>query len=367
MNEASPRNKSHKKKLDFIENKKIDYHSLEDILSVSKKNNHWANFGPVAGLVEAHIHEMLNLPDHRQVVMCKSGTSALHTLVNLYEIKSNKKLKWVISAFGFVASKIGPLHDAKVIDCDENGLLDIKILSQLPSDSWDAVLFTNTFAICQDLSPLVKLCQKLGKLIIIDNAVGLNSLWRNTNPVNEAISFHQTKPWGMGEGGCLIIDKKDEELTRSLICFGLNETIDHRQYYSNEKIAEINAAIILQRLKNWSQWSDLYIMQFQRIVLLGKEMGLNSMVDSASEVIHSNIPFLTPYHIKKTELSNQRFVIQKYYRPLEKGNEVATNIYSHIINIPCHSELVKLSDEAILEGMKQVLDRAQLLNNNNKV
>lgn len=55
--------------------------------------------------------------------MCCSATSALHTLVNYYQLSSKNEIKWTVSAFGFACTTQGPLKNAKIIDCDKTDSL----------------------------------------------------------------------------------------------------------------------------------------------------------------------------------------------------------------------------------------------------
>ena len=66
------------------------------------------------------------------------------------------------------------------------------------------------------------------------------------------ISLHHTKPFGFGEGGAIIVDKKYENIIRGLICFGMNlsSELHYVREGNNSKISEISAVYILQYLQN---------------------------------------------------------------------------------------------------------------------
>jgi hypothetical protein len=92
----------------FIEQKFPDFEHLAATLRLSADSGSWANFGPVSSLLEFTLEQHLNLPTSRAVVMCSSGTAALLSLVALKEHRAQRRLRWVVSAFGFRASCLGP-------------------------------------------------------------------------------------------------------------------------------------------------------------------------------------------------------------------------------------------------------------------
>ncbi|MBW8190816.1 DegT/DnrJ/EryC1/StrS family aminotransferase [Neiella marina] len=330
----------------FIENKPIDYAVIANLLEGSRQRNHWANYGPASLRLEYFLEQKLHLPATKSVVMCKSGTAALHTLVNLEEIKAGRKLNWVISSFGFIASNVGCLNNATIVDCDKTGMLSLKALSALPVDSWDGLVVTNTFGLCSDISDYEALCHKLNKKLVIDNAVGLFSDWRHASSPNEAISFHQTKPWGIGEGGCMIADSADVDLIRDMISFGRGRAASNRQYYSNEKLADVNAAAIMAWMQQMFEWYPAYMEQAERIVRIAVDSSLEPLQPLGTGKIYGNIPLLAKQEIPLEKLNNESVVLMKYYFPL-KNTPTASSIYRRIFNMPCHQHMAALSNSEI--------------------
>ena len=344
-------------KIDFIENKAIDYALLEKSLENSKRANHWANFGPATSQLSSLIHHICRLDQHRSVVMTKSGTEAIHLAVRLEEYIEERPLKWVVSAFGFISSYIGPLTNAQVVDCDHQGMLSIAALEALDDDSWDGLLITNIFGLCQDVHSLAEFCAQRNKKIILDNAAGLFSDIRLQLPhATEAISFHQTKPWGKAEGGCLILDNKYESLANSLINFGIDPTARSRHLASNGKLSDFNSALINQRLATISNWAPLYSEQANRIEKLAKYVGFNTLLPIAKNAVVAHIPLLHPDRkIPKDRLENNTVALQRYYNPLNASSKNANDIFGRIINFPCHPGLATANDEVIVDLLRRLI------------
>jgi len=343
----------------YIENKEIDYQLLEEILSLSKYHNHWANFGPVSELLESTIGNLIKINQDKSVILCKSATQALHTLINMYEIKAERPLRWVISSFGFISTAIGTLSNAHIIDCDTKGILNIEQLKLLDIKTWDAVLITNTFGLCNDIKKFIKYCYDNNKILLIDNAMALLTETRkNKQAPCEVISFHQTKPWGIGEGGCAIVNSEDIDLFRSLLNFGIGHTGKNNQHYINGKLSDFDSALILQRLAHIQYWKNLYKLQEKRVHHIAIKCGLSPLSSCPENIIMGNLPFLLDHEISIDNLKNPWIVMHKYYKPLSKNTPNANNIYNRIINIPCHPQISKVSEKKIESAIQYIKDNS---------
>ncbi len=343
----------------FIENKLIDFPLLEKILSISRQQNHWANFGPVSRILEHYLCGALNVQDDKEIIVCKSATDALFVACNIKAIKKRKTIRWVVSAFGFFSTHIGPLAQSQVIDCNAKGLLSIEELASLPADSWDGLIVTNVFGLFDDLSDYIGLCLKSGKEIVIDNALGFYFSGRNEGAMaDEVISFHQTKPWGIGEGGCLVVNKEDADLARSLINFGVGSDLDVRPYSCNSKLSDFHSALILQRLLNTYQWMPRYLEQTNRIISITADLGLALLSDIPNDKMLGHVPVICPrsISIKAAKEKIKHIQFGKYYKPLTEEMRQATALFDHILNIPCHSGIDVLSDRQIVESIRLIIE-----------
>ena len=335
----------------FIEQKYPGFLQIAEILRLSADSGYWTNFGPVSSLLESAVEHHLNLPPSRAAVMCASGTAALLALVALKEHGIGRGLRWVVSAYGFRSTCLGPLAGATVLDCDDKGLLDLETLAGLDPDTWDGAVLTNVFGLRPELHDYVSLCRKLGKELIVDSAGLLLGFSRENErgSVDEILSFHQTKPWGMGEGGCAIIAREHAPKLREFINCG--EGLDQASLAlaANSKISDFSCALILQRLLRAPEWSRGYREQAQRLLEIACQAGLRPLAPmDLSVMTPPHLPMLARLPIAEAGLANDKFVIRKYYKPLMNHmGKNARAIYEHIVNIPCHPDMAALRDEEI--------------------
>jgi dTDP-4-amino-4,6-dideoxygalactose transaminase len=329
----------------FVEEKFPDWRFVEDILQLSAHASRWTNFGPVQARLADVVAKILDLGAGRVVVTASSATSALHALTGIYAQNAGRPLTWAISAYGFFSTAIGPLaNKVRVIDCDRKGLIDVSALSALPADSWDGLLVTDIFGSQPDFSALASLCAAAGKPMIIDSAVSFPARRLPSLHASEVVSFHHTKPWGFGEGGCAIVDASQADLVRSFLNFGVGADRALRSFAGNGKMSDVAAALILQRVEAMPLWADGYRRQRQRITSLARAEGLNLLVDPAADVVAPHVPILAPRPIALSELSGLPFAVAKYYRPLGDGCPVAADLYSRMVNVPCHPGLAAVDD-----------------------
>jgi dTDP-4-amino-4,6-dideoxygalactose transaminase len=340
--------------ISFIENKSIDVSLLREILRTSRNQNHWANFGPAVELLEEAIHRALELPSNRRVVSCKSATDALMALVGMHEHNAGRKLRWVVSAFGFFSTRLGPLAQAKVLDCDHNGVISLTDLKNLDPGKWDGVVVTNPFSLAENTSTIIEFAQSMGKKVIVDNAAAMFSRERHHSGYpDEIISFHQTKPWGMGEGGCAIVNDETAATIRSLTNFGVGLSDSAARYAQNSKMSDFDAALILQRLVNLPNWQSLYRLQKRRIMSVASPLGLELLKPAPPEFLSAHVPLLSSRTVDKDELVNPYLTLRKYYKPLATGFQNAQRTYDRIVCVPCHPGVANCSTK----DLGQLLER----------
>ena len=324
--------------ISFVENKPVNWDFIENTLNRSVLSNHWTNFGPVSILLEERLADILNInQDKSAVVACASGTLALFALVEMHNHLAGKELRWVVSSFNFHCAKQGPLKKAKVIDCDQKGMINLDLIGD---DEYDAILITNPFGVVDS----VKKYKKKGKIVICDSCSAFDAL--PDHDVNEVISLHHTKPWGFGEGGCAVIEKKYYELFRAIINFGKWKTQSIKNTAFNGKMSDPAASFILQRLATVDQMRRDYIEQYERVVRIGVKFGKTPLITRKIKHIPHCVPLLSNC---PPSLDNAYIKLHRYYQPIDDSS-VANDIYNRIICFPCHPELRVLSD-SILESV----------------
>lgn len=342
-------------RVDFVERKAPDLSRLAALLEPSRATNRWANRGPASRGLEEAVATLVGVGADRAVVACSSGTAALFAVVGARHYLAGRPLRWVVSAFGFHSTRLGPLADARVLDCDPDGLLDLRALADLPSESWDGVVVTNPFGLRPDWEPFVRLCERRGKIVVYDNAHALLGCDRGLpGAPDEIVSFHHTKPWGAGEGGCAIVSRELEPIVRALIRFGAGLGEGARPLGFNGKISDVSSALILERLERLPAWHPLYHLQERRIIVLGAEAGLRPLAP-LSWPPRSSAVLLAESPIPRRAILDRAIGLEKYYLPLSNRAPNARRLYEHVLNVPCHPGMAALPGDEIVAILRDVL------------
>jgi len=339
----------------FVEDKRIDWQRVEEILELSRRANHWTNFGPVSQALERVLEHALRLPPERAVVACASASAGLTALAGLHAVKLGRPLRWLVSAYTFAVQRTGAFADALVVDCNDAGLIDLTAVKRLRKDAWDGMVLTNVFGTLADTERFEKFCRKRGKSLIIDSAAALLGRDRKAPGLPaEAISFHHTKPWGVGEGGCVIVDRADADLVRSALNFGFKGPDLLRKFSGNGKISEFACALILDRLERLPSWSHFYCGQRLRILRSCRGAGLELLCGLPDDAIAGSVPMLARRPISASDLADRPFDMGKYYPPLDRRSHNAQRIFTHIVNVPCHAGMAAMSSDIIQSTLQDL-------------
>jgi dTDP-4-amino-4,6-dideoxygalactose transaminase len=332
--------------LSFIESKNINWNNVQNILKSSEEQNQWSNFGPVSILLEEKIKEITKTK--HSVVVCANGTVALHALIELHSYLNQRQLTWTTSSFGFPCTTMGPLKNAQVIDSDSDGMLDLALVP-----SCDGIIVTNSFGTAGSLKVYQDYCREHNKILIVDSATAL----LDDHLPNTMISFHHTKPWGFGEGGCAIVAKEHEAFFRSLLNFGLVDYAPVGNHATNGKMSDISAAFILDRLSRLDLFQAEYVDQYERIKRIAADYGF-SPFGKVKSALPTNAALISDKPVR--EISNPYVYLKKYYKPLA-DTPIASSIYERILNFPCHSDVASLSD-AFVRDCFQIIAKHQVKN-----
>ena len=161
----------------------------------------------------------------------------------------------------------------------------------------------------------------------------------------EVFSFHQTKPWGLGEGGALVFPARLREYVKAMINFGIDLSREVQVYAGNGKISEVACAMIATRLETRAGWSKPYRENASRIMAIGQTVGL---VPIAKTIPYNStpghVPFLSSKALSFEDLENDLVVLQKYYRPLDPECLKAADRYARTFSVPCHERVGYLKD-----------------------
>ena len=296
---------------------------------------------------------MLDLPENLAVVAASSGTAAQFALTGVFAAHAGRPQRWLASAFGFASTRVGPLADTvRLIDCDENGLIDLGAAADVPLEQWDGLLVTNVFGRCPDLDTFVAFCEQRGKSILIDNAQALIGLDRTSKASPcEFISFHHTKPWGFGEGGCAILPREDVDLCRQLLNFGYGAPDHVSAFAANGKISDVAAAAILSRLETFVTLAPRYQEQWQRLADIAENSGFRVFSQLPENGILGFVPLQAPHSIEIAATQRSRVPLAKYYPPLANLPR-AKQIYEHMVCLAAHPGMAGFTDDDISNGLR---------------
>ncbi len=332
----------------FIEKKNPDFANISRLLARSATENRWTNFGPVWQALKEEIEALLELPAGRCAVPCASGTHALMAAAALWE--QNGPVRWLVPDFGFRATTVGPFDGGVAIDCNAAGCIDDQVLEAIDRQSYDGVVALNPFGLLCNMDRLVDYARRHDKALIVDNAAGLLGFDRTDHRgVTECLSFHHTKPFGFGEGGCVIVDRARFEDACSALDFGYKGSWPHRRHaLSNGKLSDPAAAFVLDRIGSAENWAGAYRQQFSRILAIARRNGFRLLVDESvlARGVFGHVPLLAPRPLPMAALANDILVVRKYYKPV-RGLASSSHVYDHIVNVPCHGDVAALDDEAI--------------------
>ena len=319
-------------------------------LERSRRANHWTHFGPVAADFERAVATFVDLDPGLRVVGCSNATLALHALAEMHATRLGRDLRWAVCSFGYYSTVDGPLRSSITVDCDEGAMLD---LDRVDPDAIDGLIVTNIFGQHEALGAYRAYAKKHDKILLVDAAVALGS---HPHGPDEAVSFHHTKPWGFGEGGCAIVSAEDEELFRSLIIFGHAPGTKINRRATNGKLSDPSAAFLLMRLAQMRRLGAAYRVQYERMLELGRSAGLTPVPGGETHPgIPASVPLLLP---AEGPWAHELVPFRRYYHPLSEDAPSAWAIYRRIVNVPCHVEMQYVSDADILTALGELVARS---------
>jgi len=350
----------------YVDDKPPDLGFLGAALRASEAENRWTNFGPASLALEKAIAAYLELPEDRCVVACASGTAALFGLVNLRQHLECRPLRWAVSDFGFFCTRQGPLGESTVLDClPSTGMLSRRLLNRADLADVDGVVVTNVFGLFRrQARAAVEFCNEQHLHVIVDSAGAFDFPRVDAFPSGtwEVLSFHHTKPWGMGEGGAVIVPVELEDAFRSVINFGLYMDIDTGPTSFNGKLSDLAAAAIMQRLHELPGLAALFKAQHRRVARVADELGFRLLNPRWGELraelaTPAGVALVAERPVSFEALENDEVVLRKYYRPLA-GLRGARELYERIVMFPCHPGVAAISEDTIEGVLNRVLDQA---------
>jgi dTDP-4-amino-4,6-dideoxygalactose transaminase len=361
--------------LSFVDDKKVHFDEIKELIKTSVKANHHTNFGPVSVLLE---HELCKIngiePGASEwgAVCGSSATTLISGAVAALNNKFERRLRWIASDFGFFTNFTGPMENAHHVSCDDRGMLDIEALEDIAPESYDAILVTNVFGACDDFDAYFEFAGKNNKILMIDNAAGFGALTlkyckAHSTPMPEIwleiISLHHTKPWGMGEGGAIFASNDLIHYIRASINFGVSPTVKcmDLRWCLNGKMSELAAAAVLSHVSHHETWSLQYVHQTRRVFYIASQAGLMPLFGELPKAhVIGQIAFQSPYPVYFDQLKDIAIPLQKYYRPTSQSGPKSQALYRYMVNVPCHPGMASLSDDMIYDALVAVRELGRM-------
>lgn len=303
--------------------------------------NQFTNGGQAVLEIEKQARILFKIDPSKEVIAVVNGTAALTVVGQALINYRNSELQFATQSYTFPASAQTSMANAHIVDIDEEGGPDLKLV---PQDT-DVLVITNVLGNLCNLDKYINWATNTGVLLVFDNAATPFSDYHGINSVNygvaSIVSLHHTKPIGFGEGGIIIIDQKYGAEVRRIINFGY-DLITKSQIWSrtggNYKMSEITAAFILQFWEQLPQIETIHKNLYKTFLTL---LPLNvKLFPNFSD----NIPFVSGFLIlfqhpvKIEDFKNDNMVVRKYYKPLVLTGR-GLDWWQRVMCFPCHTKL----------------------------
>ena len=351
--------------------KPLDVKRAHELLKESIETNHYTNGGPAVENLERHIHKLLVLPKDCCVQVTASGTAALHSLVSAYNIYYGRTLQWVTQAYTFPSAVLGPLKHSVVVDNDPEA--KGPSLEQLERETFDGLIVTNVFGTLTKIDVYLKWAKDHGKLVIFDNAATPFSLVNGQNVCGMGdgaiVSFHETKAFGRGEGGCVcapaFLKRSLERSVNFGFDYGVSVRVSHPEA-SNWRMSDIAAAFLHARLELLTPKVIEHALHLNRdihaFLKASKHLEPLFPLREAASWFISCICVKPSKHVDIEEIS-EKYSIQakRYYVPLGSKEKapLAWSWYENVVCLPF--DYTKSFEEIVycLESLEEYVDRAE--------
>lgn len=334
--------------INWIPQKNINTELVNELLKKSLEQNQFTNNGPNVKLLEDYIRTNFKIDETKSVIVVTNGAIALHALSSGIQYSENTKINWATQSFTFPPSAQSNLSAVKIIDIDLDGGLNLDDLD----NTINGIIVTNIFGNVVDIDKYVKWSNDNNTFLIFDNAATAYTFYKGKNSANyghgSILSFHHTKPFGFGEGGAIIVDKKYEHSIRCLNNFGIGLTDNYWVIEgNNNKMSDISAVYILQFLmsnmetiiekhvKLYNYFNEKVTQQNNRNFKLFPSFHTadDVIVPSCFSLLFENYDDT----IRLRLLENNIFC-RKYYHPLNDANN-ANLLFEKILCISCTTEM----------------------------
>ncbi|MEA2771824.1 MAG: hypothetical protein QOD93_4786 [Acetobacteraceae bacterium] len=223
----------------------------------------YTNYGPLANTLAGGLFECLSLP-RGDIACATSGTTALlGAILGAAGPAAKERPLALVPAFTFVATAAAAElagYRSWITDVDRlTWMLDPERLLQHPAlDKVGVVVPVAPFGRPVPQDPWLEFRRRTGIPVVIDGAASFDRIAcdpaRLLGEIPVALSFHATKAFATGEGGCVVATDSDliDHVTR-VLNFGFYGTRVAESAGLNGKMSEYHAAVGLAELDEWHE------------------------------------------------------------------------------------------------------------------
>jgi dTDP-4-amino-4,6-dideoxygalactose transaminase len=339
------------------EDKPIDLDFVRRTLEQWGEPDLWTESGPVAGRLETAVADYLELPEGRVVVATKDGAGALFGLVGMAHLRAARPLRWLTCALGPEETRSGLLAEARLVDCDLHGVLDLGALRKEDPEAYDGVVVVDLFGRAGDLGGFVEFCSSRHKVLVVDGTAAFDSGRADRGRPPEALSFGHAVPWGVVEGGGVIVERSDEALVRAIID-GSAEVPAGRSNRLSTGMSDLNAAFALQRLRDFGQVAPRYDGQYQRVLRIARRFGFRPLLHRDGGLTGATpmcVPLVAPAPVPRERLGGMEIAVRLPFEVSVGGLPRARSLAERVLTVPAHPGLEGFSDGEIADVLERLV------------
>ncbi len=347
-------------KIRWCVDKPFTLQRFQQYLHPSLERGHLTNDGPLQAVLQSKVKTLVR--SNRQVLLCSNGTAALHSLVAGHDLKHGKHIRWVTQAFTFPSSIQGPLMDSLVCDIDPKLMGPCMNFLNNHKEDFGGVIVTNVFGLQAHVLAYEQWCIDNKKLLIFDNAatpIGTVDDGRCVHDVGDAafMSFHETKPYGRGEGGAVFVDRELAEFVHQAMNFGYDISRQIRipnRRSSNWRMSDFAAAAICDHIDNiisnkWEErLNELARFAIEAVERSGHKIALPVRYPTVLSCLFVHLGENSGMETCR-RLNSSGIEAKNYYNPLIERSDapIAWKLFDHTVCLPFHidisrSELTKM-------------------------
>jgi dTDP-4-amino-4,6-dideoxygalactose transaminase len=221
----------------------------------------YTNWGPLASELEWRLSKHFGLPES-SVVPASSGTAALVGAILAVAGRARPDRPFaIVPALTFVATAIAVElcgYRPYLVDVDaDSWMLEIEHLDNHPLlDQIGLVVSVAAFGRPVAQEACLAFRRRTGIPVVIDAGASFEGVSDQPSQyigdIPAAMSFHATKSFATGEGGCVVTtDERLSARVAQALNFGFYGTRESRSASTNGKMSEYHAAVGLAELDGW--------------------------------------------------------------------------------------------------------------------